>query len=191
MFYKENKLYSRNNYIGSQGCDCFLYTGCDYKLLQKIQTELLFSYKLQVQWEIMKLKKTHWIKSFFLSFSSGLQRSTSGGRHLTWHFFSSLAKVWPYCGAVLVIRKGQSFSSSQMVSLSPVQSLCAWVDTVPGEAQLGCALLGGLRPCCADTPQHKSSQTHETWWDFTNSRCLAPLEFILLSPYCTSTTSQP
>lgn len=88
-------------------------------------------------------------------------------------------------------RKGQSFSYPQMVLLSPVQSHCALVDTMPGEAQLGRALLGGLRPCCADTLHSKSSQTHETWCDFTTSRLLAPLEFILLSPYCTSTISQP
>lgn len=177
MFYNENKFYSTNVYIVSHSCDCFLYSGCKWFQTSKediySKNKLLFCCKLQVQWEIMNLKKKYWIKSFFHSFSSGLQRSTTAGCHLTWRFFSSSADVWPHRGAALVTRKGQSFSFSDGVIFCLAQCCSVWVDTVPREAQLGCALLRGLTPCCAVTQHHRNSQTNETWGDFNISRRLS------------------
>lgn len=184
MLSNENKFCSANNYVVSHGCDCFLYSGCKSRRTSKedinSKNELLFCCKLQVQCEIMKLKKKYWIKAFFLSFSSGLQRSTSAGCHLTWHFFSSSANVWLHRGAALVTRKGQSFSFPRRCHFSLARCHRAWVDTTAREAQPGCSLLGGLTPCSAATQHHRNSQTNESGGDFNISRRLSSLEFILL-----------
>lgn len=98
----------------------------------------------------MKRKKKYGIKTFFLSFSSGLQRSTSAGCHLMWHFFSSSANVWPRCGATSVTLKGQAFAF-------PWDGACVRVTP-------------SLGTCAPAVRCHRNGQTNETSGDFNISR---------------------
>lgn len=153
IFYNENnKFYSTNNYVVSHGCDGFLRTTSKEDVNSK--NELLFCCRWQVQWEIMKLKKKYPNKTSLLSCSSGLQRSTSAGCHLTRHFLSS-AKVWPHCGAALGTRKGQSFSFPEMMSFSPgaVSLALCWRRASGSPAAMGAPGRFESLLCSHATPQ--------------------------------------
>lgn len=186
MFYNGSKFYSTNNYIVSHSCDCFLYAAC--KWFQSSKEDInskkgtAFSCKLQVQWDTMELKK-YWIKTLLPS-----HLAYKGPHQLaaTWCNISSFSSNWPHWSSTGGWKRSVLFFPWNIFPLHSVA-----VSGLPLEAQVGCALWGGLAPFCAARQHHRNTQTNETWRDFNISRWLSPLQFILLQLYCISIISQP